>query len=310
MLEFLLSPTGLLLVTLGFGLLVGSFLNVVILRLPKRLEWDMLNEAKEMVAANPGELGPRPPTLTVDRSRCPKCGTLIPGWHNIPVLSYAILGGKCAACKTHISWQYPIVEAVTGLLFAAVAWKFGLGWPMLGALVFTGFLVALSVIDGKTSWLPDALTLPLMWIGLLIAAIQPMFCSLEQAVLGAAGGYLMLFLVDQLGRLILGKQGMAAGDFKLLAAIGAFVGLEKLAVVILMAAIAGIVIGGSLALLRPKSRANTSLVLESHTELDPNAASEQGVYIPFGPYLAIAGWLTLMFGDVLLKTYTASFSVL
>ena len=264
----------------AFGLLVGSFLNVVILRLPARMEWSWRQEAREILG-QPEAYEPKPPGLVVSRSACPHCGHALAAWENIPVLSFLLLRGRCRACKAPISRQYPAVELVTGLLFAVCAWRFGLSVELGFALAFTAALVALSGIDLRTTLLPDQIVLPLLWLGLL-ASLVTLFVDPVSAILGAAAGYLSLWSVTALFKLLTGKDGMGAGDFKLLAALGAWCGFKAVLPIILISSVVGAVIG--------------SIWLAT-------AGKHRDTQIPFGQYLAIAGWLQFISGVDLLGLY-------
>ena len=264
----------------GLGLLVGSFLNVVILRLPKRMEWQWKRDSREILG-EPELYDPPPPGIVVERSHCPHCGHQLSWYENIPVLSWVALRGKCRSCKAPISIQYPAVELLTMLLFLACVWRFGFGWQGFGALVLTGFLVALSGIDIRTQLLPDSLTLPLMWLG-LIASLDNLYMPAKPALLGAIVGYASLWSVWWLFKQATGKDGMGHGDFKLLAALGAWCGLSGLLPIILISAVAGAIIGAIQLSVQGRDRATP---------------------IPFGPYLAIAGWITFMWGDDLVGSY-------
>ena len=264
----------------GLGLLVGSFLNVVILRLPRRMEWQWKRDSREILG-EPELYDPPPPGIVVERSHCPHCGHQLSWYENIPVLSWVALRGKCRSCKAPISIQYPAVELLTMLLFLACVWRFGFGWQGFGALVLTGFLVALSGIDIRTQLLPDSLTLPLMWLG-LIAALDTLYMPAKPALLGAIVGYVSLWSVWWLFKQATGKDGMGHGDFKLLAALGAWCGLSGLLPIILISAVAGAIIGAIQLSVQGRDRATP---------------------IPFGPYLAIAGWITFMWGDDLVGSY-------
>lgn len=265
-----------------FGLLAGSFLNVVILRLPRRLEWDWRRQAREMLEL-PEQYDPAPPGIVVERSACPKCGHKLAPWENIPLLSFLILRGRCRGCGTAISWQYPFVELLTGVLFAACVLRFGANPEALAAMVFTGLLIALAGIDLRTTLLPDALTYILLWLGLLLS-MMTMFVGPVQAIQGAAVGYLSLWSVYWLFKLLTGKEGMGHGDFKLLAALGAWLGPMSLLPIVLIASLSGAIIGG------------IYLAVCHGGESRPFA---------FGPYLAIAGWIQLMAGDWLVQRYYA-----
>ena len=264
------------------GLLVGSFLNVVIHRLPKM----MAREWTEQCAALRDEESPvaSPYNLVVPRSACPACGHAIGALENIPLLSYAWLRGKCAGCGIHISARYPLVELVTGILSAFAAWHFGFGWAAAGALLFIWALVALSFVDFDTQLLPDSITLPLLWLGLLFN-LTGVYVPLADAVVGAVLGYLILWSVYWLFKLVTGKEGMGYGDFKLLAAIGAWLGWKVLPVVILLSSVIGAVVGIGLIVLARRGRS---------------------VPIPFGPYLAGAGLVALFWGERILQAYLGS----
>lgn len=276
-------------VVFAFALLIGSFLNVVIYRLPIMMEREWRDHAKELMAT-PTETG-QPEgryDLVMPRSRCPSCGTLITAWQNIPVISYLFLKGRCAACKTSIPIRYPTVELLTALLAATVAWHFGAGWEALMAIVLTITLLAIAVIDADTQLIPDAIVLPLMWLGLAMSLFHPMpgantlFISPRDAIVGAMAGYLTLWSVFWLFKMVTGKDGMGYGDFKLLAALGAWLGWQQLPMIIMMSAAVGAVINITLIVARGKDRS---------------------IPIPFGPYLAAAGWITLLWGDVIKNAY-------
>jgi len=268
----------------GFGLLVGSFLNVVILRLPKRLEWEWKREARE-VLEEPEVYDPPPPGIVVEPSHCPHCKHQLSWYENIPVFSWLVLRGKCRNCKAPISAQYPAVELLTMLLFVAAVWRFGFGWQGFGAIVFTGFLVAMSGIDLRTQLLPDSLTLPLMWLG-LIAASDNLYMPVKPALLGAVAGYISLWSVWWVFKQLTGKEGMGHGDFKLLAAIGAWTGWQVIPVVILASAGLGAIVG-SLFLWLSRRGADTR--------------------IPFGPYLALAGIVGLVWGREIVVAWLGRF---
>jgi leader peptidase (prepilin peptidase)/N-methyltransferase len=263
-----------------FGLLIGSFLNVVILRLPPWLEWHWRRDSRELLEL-PEPYEPAPPGIVVQGSACPKCGHKLAAWENIPVLSYVLLRGRCRGCGTGISPQYPIVELLTGLLFAACVWRFGAGPEALAAIVFTGLLIAMAGIDLRTTLLPDQLTYALLWIGLGVSTIT-LFASPTQAIFGAIVGYLSLWSVYQGFKLLTGKEGMGHGDFKLLAALGAWCGLSGILPIVLISSVVGAVVGSVWLALRGADRATP---------------------IPFGPYLATAGWIQLMWGPQLVQAY-------
>ena len=275
----LANPTAAFTAALVIGLLVGSFINVVILRLPARLEWQWKQDAHELLGQTAYE--PAPPGIVVESSHCPKCGHKLAAWENLPLLSFLLLRGRCRACKTPISWQYPMVELMTGLLFAACVWRFGATNEAFMAMVFTGILVAAAGVDLRTTWLPDQLTLPLLWIGLLVSTIT-MFVDPVSSIFGAAAGYLSLWLVYQGFKLATGKEGMGFGDFKLLAALGAWCGLKAILSILLISSLVGAVIGSIFLLVRRKDRSTQ---------------------LPFGPYLAIAGWLVFVTHVDLLDMY-------
>jgi len=265
-----------------FGALVGSFLNVVILRLPRRMQCQWEAESREVLGLeNPATTDVEPPGIVIERSHCPKCGHKLAAWENIPLLSFALLRGRCRGCGTAISWQYPAVELITAVVFAAVVWKFGVSYQALAALAFSGVLIAASGIDLRTTLLPDSLTLPLLWLGLLLSLV-PVFVTPADAIIGAAVGYLSLWSVYWGFKLLTGKEGMGYGDFKLLAAIGAWCGVSAVLPVLLMSSLVGAVIGSTWLILRGRDRAT---------------------HIPFGPYLAIAGWIQLMWGERLIDAY-------
>ena len=258
----------------GFiGLLVGSFLNVVIYRLPKMMEKQWATE----VAAFRGETLPdeAPFNLMLPRSKCPKCSHQIQWYENIPVLSYLFLRGQCSACKTPISLRYPTVELVTGALFFYCIWRWGLTPTGLAWCGFSATLLSLSMIDWDTTLLPDDLTLPLLWAGLLLAALKVTNTSLESAIWGAAAGYFSLWLIYWIFKLITGKEGMGYGDFKLFAALGAWFGWQALIPIILMASVIGAILG---------------IALKFTSNL------REGGYVPFGPFLGLAGFSALFFG--------------
>lgn len=251
------------------GLLIGSFLNVVILRLPPRMEWSWRREAQEFLEVPVDESQQPPMGLVVESSRCPKCGHQLSWWENLPVLSFVLLRGKCRGCKTPISAQYPLVELLTGALFALCAYSFGPSAYFLASLVFMALLVAASGIDFRTTLLPDSLVFPMLWVGLAAAAFQlPFAVSPSMAVFGALAGYLSLWSFYWLFKLITGKEGMGYGDFKLLAALGAWCGPEAILSIVLISTIAGAAIGG------------TMMAIKGNDKSTPFA---------FGPFLAIGG---------------------
>lgn len=258
------------------GLALGSFLNVVIHRLPKIMDAEWRAQCAEIEGRELPERGRY--NLLVPSSHCPHCQTPLRPYDNVPLLSYLLLLGRCRQCHAAISPRYPAVEALTAILSALVAWQFG--WSVQGvlALALTWTLIALTFIDADTTLLPDSMTLPLMWLGLL-ANVFGVFAPLEEAVIGAAVGYLSLWSVYWLFKLATGREGMGYGDFKLLAALGAWLGYTMLLPIILLSSIVGAVVGGGLMLMARRGR---------------------DIPIPFGPYLAAAGFLTLLVGDRLL----------
>ena len=264
----------------GLGLMLGSFLNVVILRLPRRLEWQWKRDSLETLG-EPEIYDPPPPGIVVERSHCPHCKHELSWYENIPVFSWLALRGKCRNCKSPISIQYPLVELLTMALVLCCVWKFGFGWQGFGAIVFTCFLVALSGIDLRTQLLPDQLTLPLMWLG-LVASIDSLYMPAKPALVGAIIGYLSLWSVCWVFKQLTGKQGMGHGDFKLLAAMGAWFGLHGILPTILLSSLVGAIIGSIWLYARGRDRATP---------------------IPFGPYLAIAGWITFLWGENLVGAY-------
>lgn len=278
----LLGEQPLLLVAyaLLLGLIVGSFLNVVIHRLPKMMEADFRQECALLDQADDAEPPSRPVyNLFLPRSACPCCGQQIAAYDNIPVLSWLLLRGRCRHCKTPISVRYPLIELLTGLVTAGLAAQFGFSLATLGAIVFAWYLIALFWIDADTYLLPDSLTLPLLWLGLLFN-LDGTFTSLPSAVIGAIAGYLSLWSVYWIFKLVTGKEGMGHGDFKLLAAIGAWFGWQALPIVILASSVAGALIGIGLTVLARRGWSKP---------------------LPFGPYLALAGLATMVWGPQLAR---------
>lgn len=279
--EYLAShPLAFVLSTLVLGLLVGSFLNVLTHRLPLMLQREWRQQAREILEL-PAEPTGAAFNLLTPGSRCPHCGHAIRPWENIPLLSWLVLRGRCSSCKGAISVRYPLVELASGLLSAFIAWHFGFGWPCAAMLVLTWGLLAMSLIDADHQLLPDALVLPLLWLGLGLNAFG-LFTSLQEALWGAIAGYLSLWSVYWLFKLLTGKEGMGHGDFKLLAMLGAWGGWQILPVTILLSSLVGAVLG--VIMLRVRGAAT-------------------GSPIPFGPYLAIAGWIALIWGDTLTEGY-------
>jgi leader peptidase (prepilin peptidase)/N-methyltransferase len=275
------------------GLIVGSFLNVVIYRLPVMLERQWREQCAEAKEADAGAttvpaVAVQRFNLIVPRSACPKCKAPIGALQNIPVLSYLVLKGRCANCGTAISARYPLVEALTGILSALVAWKFGFGWAALAGLVLTWFLIALACIDLDHQLLPDSLTLPLLWLGLCASLWLPLSAGaavpvdVRSSLTGAIAGYVSLWSVYHLFRLLTGKEGMGYGDFKLFAALGAWLGWQMLLPIILLASAVGAVTGIAMLTIRKQHRSTP---------------------IAFGPFLAAAGWLMLLFGQQIVAAY-------
>ncbi|MFV0681103.1 prepilin peptidase [Ottowia sp.] len=258
-----------------FGLLIGSFLNVVIYRLPKMMEQAWAVECAEFTGQAPSPEHSERFNLLVPRSRCQQCGHQIVWWENVPVLSYLFLRGRCSSCKTPISLRYPMVELVTGLLFAWCVWRWGWTWPALAWCGFSAVLVALTLIDWDTTLLPDALTLPLLWAGLIASILGWTGVLLTDAVWGAVGGYMSLWLVYWAFKLATGKEGMGFGDFKLFAALGAWFGWQALVPMMLMSSVIGAVVGIGLKFM---------------------SGLREGGVMPFGPFLAMAGVTAMLFG--------------
>jgi leader peptidase (prepilin peptidase) / N-methyltransferase len=266
------------------GLAIGSFLNVVIHRLPRMMENEWRGQCAELEGRPAQELGRY--NLLVPRSQCPACATPIRARDNIPVVSWLLLGGKCAHCKAPISPRYPIVEILTAVLSGLIAWRFGLGWTTALVLVFTWTLIALTFIDADTTLLPDDLTLPLLWLGLLanLAGLMP-GVTLRDAVLGTMIGYLALWIIYWAFKLATGKEGMGYGDFKLLAALGAWMGWKALLPIVLLSSVVGAIVGIVLIVLARRGRE---------------------IPIPFGPYLATAGLIVMIAGDRLTGLFVPS----
>ncbi len=285
-------PTLLYLLVGLFALAVGSFLNVVIHRLPLMMERGWREECQEYFGAAEGTAEgaaegaetarePHPFNLAQPRSRCPHCGHAITALQNIPLLSYLLLRGRCAGCAAPISLRYPLVELLTALLSLVVVWRFGLSWQMVALLPLTWALIALSVIDYDHQLLPDSIVLPFLWLGLVISLFG-WFVPPATAILGAVVGYLSLWSVFQLFKLLTGKEGMGYGDFKLLALFGAWGGWANLLQIVLLSSLVGAIIGLALILLWGRERSRP---------------------MPFGPFIAIAGWISLLWGDEINRTY-------
>jgi leader peptidase (prepilin peptidase)/N-methyltransferase len=277
------SPLAFTIMAGVLGLMVGSFLNVVIHRLPIMMERSWRQQCAEL--SHSGEVqaeSEQPYNLVVPGSACPHCNRRISAWENIPIVSYALLRGKCRGCGAAISPRYPVIEAISGILCAYAAWHFGFGWPAAGALLLVWALLALTAIDIDTQLLPDDITLPLLWAGLLFNCFGMGYTNLSGAVIGAVIGYLALWSVYWLFKLVTGKEGMGYGDFKLLAALGAWLGWQMLPLIILLSSLVGAVVGIAL------------IVAFKHGRNIP---------IPFGPYLAGGGLIALFWGPVLTQNY-------
>lgn len=281
MTDLFATPAAQLAAALVFGLLLGSFLNVVILRVPPRLQWAWRRDCRELLELPDGD-DPQPPGIVVERSHCPSCNHQLSAWENIPLFSFLVLRGRCRACAAAISWQYPVVEALTALLVTVCVWRYGFGFEAALAVAFTGLLVAMSGIDLRTTLLPDQLTYPLLWLGLLASLWSPFGVAPREAILGATVGYLSLWSVFWGFKLLTGKDGLGYGDFKLLAALGAWCGIKALLPIILLSALSGAIIGSLWLWLGGRDRTT---------------------HIPFGPYLAVAGWLQLVLAPDLLGAY-------
>ncbi len=268
------------------GATVGSFLNVVIYRLPVMMQREWRQDCLEFLE-RPAETEADKFNLSTPRSRCGNCGHQITALENIPIISYLVLGGKCSSCKISISRQYPLVELFTAIVSVVVGWKFGISLQAIAALLMTWCLIAASGIDVGHKLLPDNITLPLLWLGILLSLFN-VFVDLETSVIGAMAGYMSLWSVFILFKVVTGKEGMGHGDFKLLAMLGAWLGWKPLLVVILTSSVVGAVVGISMILLK---------------------ITERGTQIPFGPYLAAAGWMTLLWGEELMQLYFSMFGL-
>lgn len=279
--EFLAaSPVAFIVACLILGLLVGSFLNVLIHRLPKMMLRDWQTQAREVLEL-PDEPAPTRYNLILPHSSCPHCEHRIRPWENLPVISWLLLKGRCSSCQAPISKRYPLVELACGVLSACIAWHFGFGWQSAAMLVLAWGLLAMSLIDADHQLLPDSLVLPLLWLGLIVNSFG-LFATLSDALWGAVAGYLSLWTVFWLFKLLTGKEGMGYGDFKLLAMLGAWGGWQILPLTILLSSVVGAVLG--IILLRMRRH-------------------EVGTPMPFGPYLAIAGWIALLWGGQITDSY-------
>ena len=280
--DYLAASTAVVLTFAGLlGVIAGSFLNVVVHRLPKMMEREWRSQCAELLDA---EAKPEPQqayNLVVPRSRCPNCDHQITALENVPMLSYIALRGRCSDCGWRIPLRYPVIEFLTGLLSVLVVWRFGFTIGAAGALLLTWALVALSAIDFDTQYLPDSITLPFLWLGVAFN-VAGTYTTTQASVIGAIAGYLALWSVYHLFRLVTGKEGMGYGDFKLLALFGAWLGWTAVPLIVLLSSFVGAVIGIAL------------IGLRGH---------DKNIPIPFGPYLAIAGWIALMWGNELLDAY-------
>ncbi|MEQ8204737.1 MAG: A24 family peptidase [Woeseia sp.] len=274
-------PAVFLLVCVLFALLIGSFLNVVIYRVPVMMQREWRSQCQELLAEPAGDLPEGRFDLVVPRSRCPSCSAQITALQNVPVISYLLLRGKCGHCKAPISARYPAIEVLTAVLTGLTAWRFGFGWEALAAIGLTWTLIAITFIDFDHQIIPDSLSLPLLWAGLSLSLFNPMagadvlFIAPKSAIVGALAGYLSLWSVYHLFKLVTGKEGMGYGDFKLLAALGAWLGWQELPVIIILSALVGAIMGIGLMAVRGRDR---------------------NVPMPFGPFLAAAGWLAMLYG--------------
>jgi leader peptidase (prepilin peptidase)/N-methyltransferase len=286
------SPAIFIAVVFAFALMIGSFLNVVIYRLPLMMQREWRDQCQELLAEPASDLPEGRFNLVVPRSRCPSCGKAINAWQNIPVLSYLLLGARCANCQKAIPIRYPLVELLTAVLAGVCAWRFGFGWEALMAVGLTFALLAISLIDADTQLIPDSIVYPLLWVGLTMSLFHPLpgaqtlFIPPKDAIVGALAGYLSLWSVYQLFKLVTGKEGMGYGDFKLLAALGAWLGWQMLHIVILISAVVGALVGIAMIVFRGRDRQ---------------------LPIPFGPYLAAAGWITMLYGEALWNAYLDKF---
>lgn len=278
-------PQLFLLTVLVLSLLVGSFLNVVIYRLPQMMKIEWSQECREFLGLKTLPEDIEKINLALPLSHCTQCKSPIKPWHNIPIISYLLLGGKCADCSARISLRYPLVEVLCGLMSAYVAWRFGVSWQMVGGLIFTWIAISLTFIDLDHHLLPDQLTLLLVWVGLFLSMFN-IFVNTQDAIIGAIAGYLIFAVTQGVFRLATGKVGMGQGDYKFLAGLGALLGWQQLPIIILIASVIGIIFGVTQMALRQQFKS---------------------VPIPFGPYLAVAGWISLIWGQDILNIYIHKF---
>ena len=263
------------------SLAIGSFLNVVIYRLPLILQRSWKTQCNELFELDDSEAEQEPFNLIVPRSRCPGCGHLITALENIPLISYLLQRGRCKHCNAKISVRYPVIELLTAVMSVIVAWKFGVSWQALFAILLTWALISLTFIDIDTQLLPDNITLPFLWLGILLN-LNGIFSDIQSSIIGAVAGYLSLWSVYHLFKLATGKEGMGFGDFKLLALLGAWIGWQMLPLIIILSSVVGAVIG------------ITMIAVRGH---------DRNIPIPFGPYLATAGWLALVWGEQMTQAY-------
>ncbi|MCH8336969.1 MAG: prepilin peptidase [Proteobacteria bacterium] len=285
---FTQSPILFIGISFVLALLIGSFLNVVIYRLPIMMEREWRAQCEEIAETPATELPTGRFDLVAPRSRCPACGHTITAMQNIPVISYLVLGGKCGSCQAPISRRYPLIELLTAVMTAIVAWRFGIGWEAAAAILMTWTLIAISVIDIDHQIIPDSISLPLIWAGLFLSLFHEsvgaeiLFIDPRTAIAGGLAGYLSLWSIYHLFRLLTGKEGMGYGDFKLLAALGAWLGWQLLPLIILLSAFVGAIVGVALIAFKRQDRS---------------------VPIPFGPYLAAAGWIAMLYGPQIMDAY-------
>ena len=279
------NPNLFLFLVAGFALLIGSFLNVVIYRLPQMIQEEWSQECRTFLGLKSNPVDPDTLNLHLPFSHCPQCKKTLKPWHNIPVISYLVLQGKCAYCRTKISMRYPFVEMLCCIASVYVAWRFGFSWQTVGGLLLTWISIALIFIDLDHHLLPDQLTLSLVWIGLFLS-IFSIFANSHDAIIGAIIGYLVFALIQGLFKFATGKIGMGQGDYKYLAGLGAFLGWQQLPIIILLASFSGLLFG------------LTQMAIKRQFKSVP---------LPFGPYLAVAGWISLMWGQGILNSYLHTF---
>lgn len=281
------NPDTFLLFIAALSLIMGSFLNVIIYRLPQMIMNEWNQECREYLGLKSHQTDQEKLNLYLPLSHCPHCKKRLKPWHNIPIISYLVLGGKCAYCKGIISIRYPIVELLCCITSVYVAWRFGVSWQTFGALIFTWILIPLTFIDLEYHILPDQLTYLLIWTGLLLN-LMLVFTDPQGAVMGAVAGYIVFAFTQWLFKLATGKMGMGQGDYKFLAGLGAYLGWQQLPIIILLASLIGIIFGV------------THMTIKRHFKSVP---------MPFGPYLAIAGWVSLIWGPDILRIYMSHFFV-